>query len=90
MISAVRVAEQTAGIGIGLREPHPFKGEAIDVRRRVVELAVAAHIRIAEIVRQDENDVRLAGLGADAARGREGERTGGAGEQTPARDASAE
>ena len=72
-------------IGVGLGEPHPFQREAVDVRRRVVELAVATHIRVAEIVRQDEDDVRLAGLGGDAARGRQGERAGGAGDEIAAR-----
>jgi len=50
------------GIGIALREPQPLERQAVDVRRRVVALAVAAHVGIAEVVGEDEDDVRLGRL----------------------------
>jgi hypothetical protein len=50
------------GIGIALREPQSLERQPVDVRRGVVALAVAAHVGIAEIVRQDEDDVRLGAL----------------------------
>src|SRR5712691_10189658 len=52
----------TRGIRISLRELQSLDCQTVDVRRRVVTLAVAAHVRIAEVVRQDEDDVRLDGL----------------------------
>src|SRR5262245_25547510 len=50
------------GIRIALRELEAFDRQTVHVRRRIVALTVAAHIRIAEIVREDEHDVRLGGL----------------------------
>src|SRR5882762_11154737 len=52
----------TRGIRISLRELQSLDCQTVDVWRRVVTLAVAAHVRIAEVVRQDENDVWLDGL----------------------------
>src|SRR6266567_8465831 len=52
----------TRGIRISLRELQSLDCQTVDVWRRVVTLAVAAYIRIAEVVRQDEDDVRLDGL----------------------------
>src|SRR6266581_6864497 len=52
----------TRGIRISLRELQSLDRQTVDVRRRVVTLAVAAHVRIAEVVRHDEDDVRLDGL----------------------------
>src|SRR6267143_5789713 len=52
----------TRGIRVSLRELKSLDCQTVDVWRGVVALAVAAHVRIAEVVRQDENDVRLDGL----------------------------
>src|SRR6266702_2252451 len=49
----------TRGIRISLRELQSFHCQTVDVWRRVVTLAVAAHVRIAEVGRQDEDDVWL-------------------------------
>ena len=50
------------GIRIALRELESFDRQPVHVRRRVVALTVAAHVRIAEVVREDEHDVRLGDL----------------------------
>ena len=47
------------GVGIGLGKPQPLECETIHVRSRVVALPVTADIGVAEIVREDEYDVRL-------------------------------
>ena len=39
-------------------EDHPFAGEAIDVRRADDLLAVVADFAVAEVIGQDEDDVR--------------------------------
>src|SRR5713101_3809306 len=52
----------TRGIRISLSELQSLDCQTVDVWRRVVTLAVAAHVRIAEVVRQNEDDVRLDGL----------------------------
>src|SRR5262249_50736013 len=49
-------------IGIGLRVAQSLEREAVDIGRGVVARAVAAHVRIAETVGHDEDDVRLRGL----------------------------
>ncbi len=52
----------TRGIRISLRELQSLDCQTVDVWRRVVTLAVAAHVRIAEVIRQNEDDVWLGGL----------------------------
>src|SRR5882672_6497174 len=52
----------TRGIRISLRELQSLDCQTVDVWRRVVTLAVAAHVPIAEVVRQDEYNVWLDGL----------------------------
>src|SRR6266568_2188515 len=52
----------TRGIRISLRELKSVDSQTVDVWCRVVVLAVAAHVRVAKIVRHDEDDVRLHGL----------------------------
>jgi hypothetical protein len=42
-----------------LREPQTLDRQAINVRRRVITLAVATHISVAEVVCHDEDDVRF-------------------------------
>src|SRR6266699_3926163 len=49
----------TRGVRISLRELQSLDYQTVDVWRRVVTLAVAAHVRIAEVVHQDEDDVWL-------------------------------
>src|SRR5262245_63418654 len=49
-------------IRVALRKPQAFNRQTVHVRRGVVALAIAAHISIAEVVRQDEDDVRLSVL----------------------------
>ena len=46
------------GIGIGLREAHTLGGDAIDVGRREIAAAVAGDIGIAEVVGENEQNVR--------------------------------
>ena len=80
-------------VGVGLGEFQPLEREPVDVRRRVVLLAVAAHVGIAEVVGEDEDDVRLGGLvgglGSGPAQSRRGrrERTGRAGNEITTRQA---
>jgi hypothetical protein len=45
-----------------LRELQSLDRQTVHVRRCVVALAVATHVGIAEVIRQDENDVRLSCL----------------------------
>src|SRR5262249_25658025 len=49
-------------VRVSLLEHQSFERQSVDVWRRVVSLAVAAHVRIAEVVRQDEDDVRFDSL----------------------------
>src|SRR5438105_15475081 len=49
-------------IGVGLREFQSLGCQPIYVRRRIVPLTIAADIGIAEVIRQDEDDVRLCRL----------------------------
>ena len=51
-------ANGAAGIKIG--EPHAFGGELVEVGRFDSALAVTTQISIAQIVREDQNDVGLA------------------------------
>jgi arylsulfatase A-like enzyme len=54
------------------REPHAFARQPVNAGRRYLRLRVAArHIAVAEIVRQDEDDVRVCagGLGHAAKHG---------------------
>src|SRR5687767_5491946 len=44
--------------GVELREPHSFGGELVEVRRLDVTLAIAAELAEAEIVADDQDDVR--------------------------------
>ena len=53
---ARRRADGVAAIVAG--EDHPFAGEAIDVRRADDLLAVVADFTVAEVIGQDEHDVR--------------------------------
>ena len=53
---------RTAGAArVGLREAHPLAGEAVEVRRGKLLLPVATQVSPAQIVREDDDDVR-AGL----------------------------
>jgi hypothetical protein len=52
-----------------LREPHAVFRKLIEVRRLDLLLSVATEIAVAEIVGQDENDVRF--LGTSGERGAE-------------------
>jgi hypothetical protein len=52
----------TRRIRIGLRKFYSLDRDPVDVRRRVVALAVATHISVAEVIRQDEDDVRPGSL----------------------------
>src|SRR5713101_9579360 len=52
----------TRGIRISLRELQSLDCKTVDVWRRIVTLAVAAHVRITEVVRQNEDDIRLGAL----------------------------
>ncbi len=45
--------------GVELSEPHAAGGQAIDVRRFDLLLAIAAQIAVAEIIGQEEHDVRM-------------------------------
>ena len=50
----------TDGIAtVVLREPHPFGGQSVDMRRLDLLLPVAAQFGIAQVVGQDVDDVRL-------------------------------
>jgi hypothetical protein len=46
------------GIGIGLREAHSLGGDAIDVGRREIATAIAGHVGIAEVVGENEQNIR--------------------------------
>src|SRR6266446_6699740 len=46
-------------IGIGLGESRALKRETIDIWCCVVALAIAAHVGVAEVIRENEDDVRL-------------------------------
>ena len=54
---------------VELREAHPFPRHAVEVRRPDPSLAVAPEVAVAEVVGEDENDVRA--LEAGRTRGRE-------------------
>ncbi len=60
--------------GIGLRKAHPFRGDPVEVRCLHLPGAITAEIAVAEVVGQDQQDVRFSGL-----RGQEGgsSRSGG-------------
>ena len=52
--------------GVALREAHALRGQAVEVRRLDLLLAVAAEVAIAQVVGQDENDVGRSGrIGRD-------------------------
>jgi hypothetical protein len=70
-----------------LREPQSLDPQTVHVRRRVVALAVAAHVGIAKVVGQNEDDVRLGRLrkaGATYADPSERQRTRGSRLDKPA------
>src|SRR5262245_34698461 len=46
-------------IGIGLGESRALKRETIDIWRCVVALPVTTHVGVAEVIRENEDDVRL-------------------------------
>jgi hypothetical protein len=46
------------GIGIGLREAHSLGGDAVDIGRREIAAAIAGDIGIAEIIGENEKNVR--------------------------------
>ena len=52
-----RRADGAGGVGVG--EPHALPGEPVDDRREVVRAAVAAQVRPAHVVDQDEDEVEL-------------------------------
>ncbi len=56
-----RRADRAGGVGVG--EPHPLPGQAVDVRRLVELAAVAAHVGPAQVVGKDEDDIRYTGFG---------------------------
>ena len=45
---------------VKLRETHPFRSEAIEIRRANLRLAVGPQFPVTEVVGEDENDVGLA------------------------------
>ena len=47
---------------VELRQPRPFGRHAVEVRRFELRMAVAAEVAVAEVVGQDEDDVRAAGI----------------------------
>src|SRR5258707_2670262 len=49
-------------VRVALREHQSLDRQAVDVRRRIITLAVAAHVGIAEVIRHDEDDVRFDSL----------------------------
>ena len=55
--------------GIEIRETHPFGGEAVEIRRLDLRLAVAAEVAVAEVVGEDEHDARPAWRGRVGVRG---------------------
>jgi len=55
---AVRRADRRGGVGVG--EAHAVAGETVQVGRLVERVAVAAQLRVAQVVGQDEDDVALA------------------------------
>jgi hypothetical protein len=71
-------AGQQAGAGrrtvrardVAVGEPRPGLGQRVEVRRRHVLAAVEAHVGVAEVVGQDDDDVRLARLVAGPEPGR--------------------
>ena len=46
------------GIGVGLRKAHALGGDAVDIGRREVAAAIAGDIGIAEVVGENEQNVR--------------------------------
>lgn len=54
-----RARRRAHGLPIRIREPHPLPCELVEVRRVVIGATVAVEIVDAEIVREDEDDVRL-------------------------------
>src|SRR4029453_5697922 len=50
------------GIGVTLRESQSLDCQPVDVWRCIVAVTVATHISVAEVIRQDEDDVRLCRL----------------------------
>ena len=51
------------GRRVEIGEPHPLGRHAIQVRRADAGMPVAAQIAVAQVVGQDENDVRMFGIG---------------------------
>ncbi len=74
------------GIGIGLHEPEPLLGQAIDVGGLVVGPAVAADVGVPQVVGQQEDDVRRPG-GSRRPRPHRREGEGAGPEELAARDA---
>src|SRR4051794_18341770 len=56
-----RPARGAALLAVGVREPHPLVGDAIDVRRPVAHQAVAvgAQVRDPDVIAPDDDDVGL-------------------------------
>ena len=44
---------------VEVREPHPFRGHAVEIGRPDLRLPVTAEIAVSKVISQDENDVRL-------------------------------
>jgi hypothetical protein len=49
-----------ARTGVGLGEPHPLAIQPVEVRRFDVLLPIASQVVVAEIIGEDEEDVRSA------------------------------
>ena len=44
---------------IGRRKAHPLRGEFVEIRRRLILAAIAGKIVDAEIIGEDQHDIRL-------------------------------
>ncbi len=58
-----------------LRKAHPFRGQAVDVRRPDLLLAVAAQLRVAEVIGENVDDVRRLRGGGRSRHGQSGGHT---------------
>ena len=60
VISTQRDGAQHVVAGVVRRQTHPLGGQPVDVGRADFLLAVAAQVAVAQVVGEDEDDVRLA------------------------------
>jgi hypothetical protein len=66
---------------MGVRESHPFAGQTVEIRcRDFGGRVVAAGITVAEVVREDVDDVRLGRIGGKSRSGEQNRRDGQHGE----------